>query len=475
MKLKLFVFSLVLISILGCNSDEEKSQTVFIGGEIINPTSEYFILSQNNKTLDTLYLNQNNRFGKYFDGLQEGIYRFNHPPENQILYLKPGDSILIWLNTLDFDESINFSGKGAKKSSFLLDLFLASRQENEMILSYYKYQPDDFSEKIDSIYQAKNNQLDKLIAEKDFSEDFIEIARAGIDYQYYHFKERYAFLTRKYFKELAREIPDDFHHYREKINFENEKLNSYYVYTNFIDDYFRTKAVERCDLELPASSECFDLNSIRNISYKIILADSLIKNPEIKNSFYDRLGSQGITFSRKAETIDSVVNLLEKTDYDKERLNKLKQMAGVQKSLLPGNNIGDLPLSNVAGDTISLNEISNRPTITYHWSLASKNHFLWQQSLINKLRKKYPEVDFVGINIDNKPHQTWAEIVKAQASNPEMEFHLTFTRIDRGLLKAYLNKMFFITTDGEIVQGSSQLNSNSFEGEILEFLNDYNN
>ncbi|SFN97538.1 TlpA family protein disulfide reductase [Salegentibacter flavus] len=474
MKLKLLLISLISFGILGCNSEEEKRQSTFIGGEIVNPKSKFFILSKNNTILDTLYLNQNNQFGKYFEGLEEGIYRFNHPPENQILYLQPGDSILIWLNTLAFDESINFSGEGAKKSDFLLDLYLANQDESQMILSYYKYHPEEFSKKIDSIYRTKNKQINKLIQKKDYSEKFIEIARAGINYQYYHFKERYAFLTRKYFKELAQEIPEDFHDYRKNINFESENLNTYYVYTNFIDDYFRTKAIERCDPKLPPSDDCFDLNSIRNISYKIILADSLISNPEIKNSYYDRLGSQGITFSQKIETIDSVINLLEETNYDKGKLNKLKQMAEVQKSLLPGNNIGNLPLSNVKGDTIRLKEISDKPTITYHWSMASKNHFFWQQNIIDNLRKKYPEVDFVGINIDNNTHADWAEIVKAQTRKPGMEFHLTFSRIDRDLLKAYLNKTFFIDAGGEIIRGSSQLNSKSFEREILEFLNRYN-
>lgn len=459
---------------MGCDSEEENRMAVFIGGEIVNPKSDYFILSKNNKTIDTLFLNQNNRFGKHFEELEEGIYRFNHPPENQIMYLQPGDSVLIWLNTLDFDQSINFSGKGAKKSDFLLDLFLANREENEMILSYYKYHPDDFSQKIDSIYQDKTEQLNRLIEEKDFSEDFIEIARAGIDYQHYHFKERYAFLTRKYFKELASEIPEDFHDYREKINFESENLNSYYVYTNFIDDYFRTKAIERCDPKLPPSHDCFDLNSLNNIGYKIVLADSLIENPEIKNNYFDRLGSQGVTFSREAETIDSVINLLEQTNYNREKLSTLKQMAGVQKSLLPGNNIGNLPLTTVEGDTVRLKEISDKPLITYHWSMFSKEHFIWQQGLIDKLRQKYPEVDFVGINIDKDIRDSWAEIVKSQTSNPEMEFHLTFSQINRDLLKAYLNKMFFISTTGEIIQGSSQLNSNTFEREILEFLNKYN-
>lgn len=473
MKLQLLVLFLFLVLIFGCKNDTSESKNIFVGGEIVNPKSEYFILSKGSETIDTLYLNQNNQFGKNFEGLEEGIYNFTHPPENQILYLQPGDSLLIWLNTLAFDESINYSGRGASKSSFLLDMFLNNEQNNQLVLSYYRIPPPEFARLTDSIKDDRKVKLEALVKNRDYSEDFLDIARASIDYEYFHLRERYSFLTQKYYREMAREIPQDFHDYRSDIDFNNENLDSYYVYTNFIDDYLRTQAIERCAKSSNPNSDCFDLNSFENIKYRILLGDSLIQNKKIKNRFLDRLASQGITFSKDAESMESIIDLLDSIGYASDNRKDLEQMAIIQMNLLPGNNIGELELTNVNADTVSLKEISDKPVVTYHWSMYSKDHFYWQQKEINKLRVKYPEVRFIGINIDEGVEDTWAAIVKNESEHPEFEFHLTFARVNRDLLKSYLYKLFFLKPDGEIIQGTSQLNSPTFEKEILEFLNKY--
>ena len=65
--------------------------------------------------------------GEYLEDITPGIYTLQHNPENQVVYLEPGDSIMVWVNTYDFDRSLNFSGRGSKESSFLLNLFLRLR------------------------------------------------------------------------------------------------------------------------------------------------------------------------------------------------------------------------------------------------------------------------------------------------------------------------------------------------------------
>lgn len=107
-----------LLLLSGCNNQPEGDQHVFVGGQINNPETDYVVLSKEDSIIDTLYLNQQNQFGKEYDDLESGIYTFKHSPENQIMYLEPGDSVVIWLNTLDFDRSLNFSGDGAEKAIF---------------------------------------------------------------------------------------------------------------------------------------------------------------------------------------------------------------------------------------------------------------------------------------------------------------------------------------------------------------------
>lgn len=471
--MKISILWLIVFSTLfsGCARDKKELNNTFVGGEIVNPKSGYFILSKDNTVIDTLFLNQNNRFGRHFENLEEGIYTFNHPPENQIMYIQPGDSILIWLNTMEFDESMNFSGTGALKSNFLLEMFLNNEQNNDLVLSYYRIPPENFARLTDSIRESRLEIYERLKGEKEFSSKFRQIAKASIDYEYYHLRERYSFLTKKYLPEMASQLPGDFHDYRKEIDFDNEILNSYYVYTNFIDDFLRTQAIERCEEPRETSAICYDLNTYENIKFRILLADSLMEEPKVKNKFLERLIAQAITFSNEPKTIEASLKLLDSIEYSGESLNDLEQMGEIQRNLLPGKNLGNLPFTNIEGDTVRLQEISDKPMVTYHWSMYSKDHFYWQQNIINKLRSKYPEVNFIGINIDEGVKGTWAQIVEKESEFPQFEFHLTFSEVNRELLNPYLNKLFFIDENGIIIQGSSQLNSPTFEREILEFLN----
>ncbi|WP_197051690.1 hypothetical protein [Salegentibacter sp. Hel_I_6] len=438
----------------------------------MNPYNPYFILSKDNKTIDTLFLDQNNQFGKKFKNLEPGIYSFKHPPENQIMYLEPGDSILVWLNTMQFDESLNFSGSGDAKSTFLLDMFLNNESNNNLMLSYYKINPVEFAGITDSIKNTRKNKLEALNEKKNFSESFLELANNSIDYDYYHLRERYTFLVKKYYNELAQQIPDDFHAYRNKLNFNDTRLKEYYGYLNFIEDHLRTRSIERCLEKFDTNSDCFELHSVDNISYRINLADSLINKEEIKNIFINRLAIQGMVFSNNTEKIDSILSILEKVKYNGENLPDLKQMAEIQKSLLPGNDIGNLPLVTLQDKVVRLKDISDKPIITYHWSMEAPEHFKWQHNIIFNLRQKYPELEFVGINIDKNSNQSWKNTVQAFNMDEKSEFKLSSTSINMNLLKNYLNKLIFLDTNGNIVNGEAQLNTPNFERQILEFLNE---
>ncbi len=467
MKLQLLVFSLFSILIFGCSPNKE-NDSVFIGGEIINPVSEYFILSRDDKIIDTVFLNQKNQFRQQFKGLKEGIYTFNHPPENQIMYLSPGDSIMLWLNTMDFDQSINFSGRGAEKSSYLLEMFLHNQENNDFILSYYKIPPAEFASITDSIRKHRYNKLNRFIENKEYSEKFLDIAEASIDYEYFHLRERYTFLAEKYYRELAEQIPKGFHNYRDEIDFNNKNLSSYYVYNNFIEDFLRTQAIERCRSQ--NNPECYNLTNYEGIKYRILLGDSLIEEKKIKNRFLNRLASQGITFAKDSTDIEATLALLDSINYS-GNFEDIKTMATIQKRLLPGNNLGELELLNKDLNSIKIKALTQKPAVTYHWSMYSKGHFYWQQNIINRLRERYPEVDFIGINIDNNTKQTWQKIVREDSKDPKYEFQLGEVDVNRELLQAYLHKLFFIDSSGTIVYGGAKLNSPTFEREILEFLN----
>lgn len=109
------IITLLCIALTGCNSKQTGCGEAYIGGEIINPNSDYLVLYDNTAPIDTVYLDENNRFSRKIENLNSGLHSFVHGGEYQVIILEPSDSILLRLNTLDFDESLVFTGKGSKK------------------------------------------------------------------------------------------------------------------------------------------------------------------------------------------------------------------------------------------------------------------------------------------------------------------------------------------------------------------------
>ncbi|MEP6262924.1 MAG: hypothetical protein ABJ092_15215 [Gillisia sp.] len=470
MKIKLILSILVTFALFSCKNDTPVSQDMYFGGLIVNPTSKFVVLLKKDVVVDTFYLDSENKFGGKLINAEKGLYVFKHPPENQIMYLEPGDSTLILLNTLEFDESLTFSGIGAAKSNFLNKMYLLNQDNNDLILSYYKLDPAVFAAKTDSIRERRKQTLEKVHGRNNFSEDFYQLANATINYEYYDLRERYAFLLRKHSREYLNQLPANFHDYRKEISFNDENLEDYYVYLNLIDDYLRTRSLEYCDENNIKNKGCYDLSDYNNIKRRISFVDSLIDNERIKNTFVDRLAAQGIIYSKSREELIAILDLLKDINYTGGRMEDLRQMAGIQNALLPGNNLGEMRLLNTRLDTVSLKNISNKPKVTYHWSVNAQRHHKWQHKLIEDLREKYPEIDFIGINIDKDQVNEWANVITNQKYPANYEFKLSLVRINDVLLKNYLNKLVFLDSKGKIVRGDVQLNSLDYETSILEFL-----
>ena len=209
----LFLFA--SLSLLSCNNDQDNCVYAYVGGEIINPNSEYLILNRNNGIVDTLLLDENNRFFKKIENLEAGVYNIIHGGEYKMLVLEPNDSLMIRLNTLDFHKSIVYTGIGAKKNNYLVELSLHNEQQNNKILDWSKDIPEEFSKKLHDHKHQRLEHLERFAVKYNTSPLFNKIAKATINYHYYANKEMYPF---RYFGDYNikkyKSLPEDFFHYR---------------------------------------------------------------------------------------------------------------------------------------------------------------------------------------------------------------------------------------------------------------------
>ena len=179
------VFTVALLStVFGCQFKAENiSDSAYLGGEIINPKNSSVVLyNTNGQVLDSITLDANNRFIFKIDNLLPGLYSLTHGGEYQMLLLEPNDSIMFRLNTYDFDESLVFTGNGARKNNYLLKTYLSNEKEAKQLVKYSKMEPEIFNEFIENRRQTQLKEFHQFLTYNEESEFFKSIIEANINY-----------------------------------------------------------------------------------------------------------------------------------------------------------------------------------------------------------------------------------------------------------------------------------------------------
>lgn len=406
----LYLFIFVLAS---CNTVEKNSPNVFFAGEIVNPTSDYVVLFKDNIVVDSAKLDAKNRFAFELNSASEGLYHFTHK-EYQYLYLEKGDSIMTRLNTMDFDESLVFSGKGSEINNFLLELFLVQEKEEELMYKkVYRLEPEEFHVIIDSLRLLRLAELDALDKEQILSKNSKEIAEASINYTYYNYKELYPFEHGKHAgeKSIHINLPSDFYQYRQNLSFNNSNLNYLRPYYDFMKSHFKNLSYRSCAHNCSGKGNAV-MNKLHFNRHKLHLIDSLAKEPELKDNLFRNVAVDYLLMAHDTELnnrsfIEDFHKLSENNRHSEEIDNLYE---GIQ-NLQPNKKIPDITVYDDNTDEISLQKIAkDKKTVFYFWSGANKRHFKKITKRAKYLSSKKPEYNFIGINL-NTDETVWKQMI----------------------------------------------------------------
>jgi hypothetical protein len=461
---------ILILSILSCTNHTENKET-YVGGRIVNPNTNYVTLKHNDDIIDTIILDSNNNFGFRFSMDKESVYTFKHHPESQSLYLKPGDSSVLRVNTMAFDESLSFGGDSSEENNFLINMFLLNEEDNDLILSYYKISPDAFTKKTDSLRALRLGKLSTLESKSKFSPYFKNIAISTINYEHYDMRERYAFLIRKYIPAKFKEFPKDYFSYRKGVNFNDSDLVSNFSYMRFLDNYLKNYSIEVCE---PSNRECFDLNDHKNLKRRLNLVHELFENDYLKTNFFNRLIRREIVFSQTKAQLEETLSIIQKFDRPTLDEKELHQLTAIQSQYLIGSSMKDSRFKSTSLDTLSFRSIAQgQPVVLYTWSALSFDVKKSNLKKIDELRGKYPKVKFLSINLDFQNGALWQNALKQLDFKYNTEFQIIsdapFSKYS--FFRNYLNKVYVIDQSFTITDNSLSLNDPKLENHILNLLN----
>lgn len=402
------IFStLIFLSLLSCNKDFKKDDyRAYFGGEVLNPTNRYIYFSKDGVVIDTIPLQKDNTFFVQFDSLAPGMYTFKHDPEYQYVYFDKNDSIMVRLNSNNFDESIIFCGRGDAKNNYLMETYLKDEAEKEKMFDVFDYDFTKFNANIDSTYNR--NKKSYLSHKKDinWSKEFDLFAKAELDFNYYSKKELYPIIHKlRTSEDLFEKLPPKYYNYRKNIDFNNVELSTYSPFVVYLSHLLNNLG----SVKYHNHFSDVDLALTTNIN-KLNIADTLIRNEKVKNNILNNIAFSYLLEDQNMVNNQKFLAIYRKYSTDNSSKNEILKIENAIKLLKIGNQLPSVSLINKNGVTVSSNTIMNKKTVLFFWTKEALTHLAAAHKKVLAFKLQHPEYQYIAVNLD-EDQKNWVDLL----------------------------------------------------------------
>jgi hypothetical protein len=452
------IFLCIVILFLNSCKEEVSDNSIFFGGQIINPTSNYLILHKNNTTIDCLLLDSKNRFKKSFNNLTPGIYKLEHIPEYQTIFLEPGDSLWVRANAAEFKQSIVFSGRGSSKNNFLMDMEINIENENNFLSSKYSLESNLFSKIIDSLVLQKKNQWKLMDSINKLTQFAQKVTMASYVYPYGTRRERYALLRGTNWNTSKDSV---YFNYRQFLNLEETDLAFFDPYIDYALNFLNEKSLDSSNYYFQIKQKTFfNIKILQFLENKFKVRD--FKNNLARAIAYDEI----LNFDNHSEH-DNFLQYYFAVNSNTKFLGEVLNLHNDIKKMYTGSSLPEIPIQNSQLDTVSSNILfNNKSTVIYFWSQSQMNHYRETLRIIEEIKIDKPEYRYVGISI--QPFNQMAlEVNEILKQNVDDQFAIiNFKNASKKWIITLLNKAIVIDNNGKIINGFANVFDSSFANEL---------
>jgi len=456
--IKYFFFLLLAISLVSCKDGFiGENHVAYFGGEIENPKNNFVVFMKNDKVVDTFYLDKNNRFFHKFDSLTPGLYSFKHDPEYQYVFFDKNDSLMIRLNSNDFDNTLMFCGRGDEKNNFMMELYLKDMKLKNELFDVYEQPEKIFSKYIDSSNQNIKNLYNKRKSFINWSEEFDEVAKANILLNYAYKKEVFPIVHEfKTGENIKTKLPKSYYNYRKKIDVNQANL---LYYSPFI--IYMTSMLN--NIVLTKSKGDLDDMSLENNIKKLEIVDTLIKNKHVKNLVVNNIANMYLLSDQCSINNGKFFTLYSKMVSDENMKAKVMKTASNIQKLRNNNVLPEINVLDTNNKKVQISKLITKKTIIYFWTKQSDSHSFYSHKKVDELKAKYPDIQFIAININNT-QEDWLKEINAKKYSNSIELRaIDFEELQN---KWVINKVYrtlIINKNGTINNAFVSLFDANFE------------
>lgn len=450
-KLIYFAFSIILFS---CN-DKKKDKndfSAYFGGEIMNPKSQYLLFCRDNKVIDTLYIDENNKFSKKFDSLTPGMYILKHSNNTKYVFFDKNDSLNLRINTKDFEHASSFYGEGRDKNNFLLEMFASNIDIKNKLSFQYNKNLKKFKKSNDSLKDARTAFYLRRKTEIGWNNEFDMYAKAMIDFDYYTRLEIYPHAHFEYTNnKITDSLPENYFDFRKKINFNNEKLSEFSPFTRYLAVMLNS-IVEVKNLN----------NDLEENIIKLNIVDSLITNPKVKNKILNNIAFMYLLEDQNIESNKKFLNRYFEISTDTTQHNEIIKIKNSIKNLNDNNRLPKVDFIDINKKKYDLVSNINKKTIIFFWTKNALNHYYSTHRKINELSELFPEYNFISVNIDSDT-DNWAKFISNKKYPNTIELQAKdFSQLKDLWIINRLNRAIILNNDGSIKEVFANLFDDDF-------------
>lgn len=455
--------SLLLILMSSCKKEFSGDNYVaYFGGEVVNPSNRFVLFCKNNKIIDTIELKNDNTFFKKFDSLTPGLYTFKHEPEYQYIYFEKNDSLMVHINTKNFDESIVFCGRGDEKNNFLMELFLKNEKDKDNMFEVFDKDFNTFNNKIDKVHAENKKFYESKKKEIDWNEEFDLYANAAVEFPYKTKKEIYPLIHKlRTGNDVYENLPKDYYNFRKDIDFSNDKLIDFSPYVMYLSHMIDNVS----EIKYHNHYSNLDLSLKTNIN-KLTVADTLIKSEKVKNSVLNNIAFKYLLEDQNMSNNNLFLDTYHKYSTDKSHKNEIIKIGNAIQLLKPNFELPKVTFADIDGKITNSDELIVNKTVFFFWTESANSHMKLVHRKVLELKRKYPYFDFIAINLNDKEN-IWKATLNSNNFNSVKQYHcVNFEDLRAKWAITKIHRTIVVDKDKKIINAFTNIFDANFEDNL---------
>lgn len=397
---KLFLF-LVPVLVFAC-TNENSENTAIVSGKIANPSNDYVYVSLDGKT-DTAKIQEDGTFYMKID-IEKPFYGTIRSGEYSNIFLCPGDSIFVELDTKKFDETITYSGIGAEINNYLAQKLLVESGFTSSQSELYKLDEESFVKKIDSLKQSISELYNEISVN---NEVFQKLEPKNIEYLTATMLLRYPRYHQYYAKDENYEKSESLWDFLDEIEIENADYWQLKSYKDFFNTYYSLQTAEiiNADEELQKNPDPSAHTYAQFIFIKTKMTEPKLKSIKAGDAMYEHV------MYNNTDSIDELMTDFLALCTDTAKINQVNTIIEKKKKIAKGMPAPDFETVDTENNPVHLSDFKGKYVYVDFWASwcgPCRQEIPYFKTLTSDFKDQ--NIAFLSVSVDAKK-DAWEEAI----------------------------------------------------------------